>query len=188
MDHEEFKRRLSRLGLSQVEFAKLVDVTPRAVNTWAIGDRSVPGPAAAYLNLFEQAPPALRAIELARAKETSMNLREGMFLLQFTGMKDWGAGVLILENGIIYGADIGRVLYDGTYEFDASAGLIRGNIHVRIPPGTTTVQGTKFPYEIAFDVPVSFPRDADDYAFQIKTPIGPVNARIQFLRRIPNAA
>lgn len=115
-------------------------------------------------------------------------MREGMYLLKFAGTRDWGAGVLILDNGLVYGADVGGASYDGTYKYDTQIAKIRTKIKVRIPPGVATVQGTSFPYEVAFDVEVTFPRETEKAQFQINTPIGPVTVEIQFLRRIPEAA
>lgn len=43
-------------GLSQVEFARMVGVTPRAVAMWLAGQRKVPGPVKAYLRLFGAVP------------------------------------------------------------------------------------------------------------------------------------
>lgn len=59
----------SDLGLSQVDFARLIEVTPRAVSLWMVGERAVPGPVKAYARLLLTAPLSARQIELARLIE-----------------------------------------------------------------------------------------------------------------------
>ena len=45
MNSGELKLILAEFDLSQSDFSKLVDVTPRAVTLWISGTRAVPGPA-----------------------------------------------------------------------------------------------------------------------------------------------
>lgn len=52
----EFRSALTRLNYRQCDLARLLDVTPRAVNMWARGDRKVPGPVVAWLRLVESLP------------------------------------------------------------------------------------------------------------------------------------
>lgn len=49
MNGGELRDRLDCLKLTQVEFARLLGVTPRAVNMWVTGKRKVPSTATAYL-------------------------------------------------------------------------------------------------------------------------------------------
>jgi len=55
---------LADLALSQVDFARLIEVTPRAVNLWLSGKRAVPGPVKGYLRLFSTMPEKLRKFEM----------------------------------------------------------------------------------------------------------------------------
>jgi DNA-binding transcriptional regulator YiaG len=57
MNAAELRSILSALGLSQVDLARLILISPRAVNLWATGERVVPGPVAAYLRLILSLPP-----------------------------------------------------------------------------------------------------------------------------------
>lgn len=44
MEAEEFQDALDRLGISQVEAARRLRVSDRAVRFWVAGDRKIPGP------------------------------------------------------------------------------------------------------------------------------------------------
>jgi DNA-binding transcriptional regulator YiaG len=57
MNAAELRSILSALGLSQVDLARLILISTRAVNLWATGERVVPGPVAAYLRLILSLPP-----------------------------------------------------------------------------------------------------------------------------------
>lgn len=64
----EFRTLLFKLNLQQTEFSRLVSVTPRAVNLWALGHRPVPGPVQAYINLLYSLPQRLKDAELAKLR------------------------------------------------------------------------------------------------------------------------
>jgi hypothetical protein len=40
---------------------------------------------------------------------------EGIYSITFRGRADWSMGMLILQGGMITGADVGGALYDGRY-------------------------------------------------------------------------
>jgi DNA-binding transcriptional regulator YiaG len=52
MTGDEMRKLLDDHHISQARFARMVSVTPRAVNMWIQGERKVSGPAAAYLKLY----------------------------------------------------------------------------------------------------------------------------------------
>ncbi len=113
-------------------------------------------------------------------------LKEGMYGIAFTGTHDSGKGTLILENGIVFGADEAGGRYDGNYAYNRVTGMIESKIKVTIPPGVETVQGIPpQPFEFAFNVEAQFPRGTDETIIQVKTDAGPVNVRIRFLRALP---
>ena len=64
MTAAELRAAVGKLDLSQAQLARLLDVTPRAINTWLSGTRPVPGPVAAYLRLFASTPLAVRLAEV----------------------------------------------------------------------------------------------------------------------------
>lgn len=59
---------LQRHNLSQVEFARLMDVTTRAVLNWTSGRAEVPGPVRGYLRLLNAADDVALGSELLRLK------------------------------------------------------------------------------------------------------------------------
>jgi hypothetical protein len=60
MTPDEYKRILSRLGLSQVRAGQWLGYHPRTSQAWAIGEQAIPRPVAMLLRLmirFELKPP-----------------------------------------------------------------------------------------------------------------------------------
>lgn len=72
----ELSEALVGIGLSQVQFARLLTVTPRAVQLWISDQRHVPGPVGAYLRLFRTLPPERRQEELARVSQLVASIGE----------------------------------------------------------------------------------------------------------------
>lgn len=68
MTARQIRKSLKDLGLSQIVFARLMGVTPRAVNLWATGKRHIPGPVIAYLRIFPQLSASRWAKEVMGAK------------------------------------------------------------------------------------------------------------------------
>jgi transcriptional regulator with XRE-family HTH domain len=68
MTAAEFRKALKRLGLTQSEAARRLYVTFSAVNRWATGKRSIPGPVIAALESWERERRVLEALA-ARAGE-----------------------------------------------------------------------------------------------------------------------
>ena len=63
MTPDQFTEMLNRLHLSQVQLARQIKATPRAVNYWAAGSRKIPGSVEAYLRVLDQSPKSLRDLE-----------------------------------------------------------------------------------------------------------------------------
>ncbi len=63
MTHAEYRSALDRLGLSQVEAARLLHVDERTSRRWALGERDVPAPVALLLRLCEAEPRVLRLLQ-----------------------------------------------------------------------------------------------------------------------------
>jgi hypothetical protein len=183
MDAIRFRSALTGLGLSQVDFARLVHVTARAVNMWATDNREIPGPAIAYLELLESLPKPLIALELARLKEAPMH--EGMYQLGFQGAKSVGTGIVVLQAGYIFGSE-GGTLYDGTYGPSLTKpDLLDVKLKITVPPGVWLVQGVPpQPMTYSFEV-VATVRARGQTQLDVATPYGPVRAVVQFLRDLP---
>ena len=187
----ELKEILYKLGINQSDFARLLGVTPRAVALWVTDERSVPGPAESYLRLFEVLPPNLRQAELARLKQKGKNpMRDGIFRITFQSPKGGaGLGMLVFENGRVYGSDSEGVRYDGGYIHHEETGLADVNLKITFPPNVQAVFGVCNPYEWAFDVSTSIDTRKDKGALKVKTSIGEhIDADYVFLRSLPDAA
>lgn len=63
MTGDEFKGALSRLGMSQERFARLVGAAPRTGQKWALGETRVPGSVVLLLTLLDRRPELLAVVE-----------------------------------------------------------------------------------------------------------------------------
>jgi transcriptional regulator with XRE-family HTH domain len=188
MNNEQLKEKIKAYGLQQSEFANMLDVTPRSVNMWVNGERAIPGPVEAYLRLFESSPSHIRENERLLARKGKVKMKNAFYGIQFLGTneEELGAGTILLQEGRLFGVDFGKVKYDGNYNYDNASNLIHAKIKVTIPPGTNVVLpiGPQ-PVEIAFEVEVTFPKDALDYKTFVVTQLGEVKTCINHLRDIP---
>lgn len=185
---DDLKTVLTELGITQADFARLIGVTARAVTLWISGDRPIPGPVDGYLRLFRLLPPNLRQIELSRLKQKGTSMRDGMFGISFQGRQGAGMGMLIFDNGRVYGTDTEGVRYDGEYIFDETTGLADVKVKITFPPNVKAVFGISNPYEWAFDVTTTFDPKQNAGALAVKTSLGqPVSAKYIFLRNLPEA-
>jgi DNA-binding XRE family transcriptional regulator len=189
MTPDELKQLLETLNLTQANFARLIGVTPRAVNLWMMEDRAMPGPAIAYARLLESLPMNLRQVELGRLTERGTGMRDGMFSIKFQGQIGSGMGMMIFDGGLVYGTDTEGACYDGEYIFNDSTKLVDAIVKVTMPPNVQAVFGTVNNYEWAFHVTTSFDPKKDSGSLQVKTSIGPsLAATYKFLRSLPVAA
>ena len=189
MDANGLRQVLGEIGIGQADLARLIGVTTRAVALWIAGERPVPGPVEGYLRLLGQASPSVRQSELNRLKGRISGMRDGVFGIRFRGNFGAGTGVLIFENGRVFGADEARVKYDGHYTFDEATGLANATIKVTYPPNVMAVQGISNPYEWSIDVTASFDPRRDAGTVPVRTSLGkPLNAEYFFLRGLPEAA
>jgi hypothetical protein len=112
-----------------------------------------------------------------------------MFGITFQGQDGQGMGVLIFDNGKVYGTDVAAVRYDGDYLFDEGSGLVEAKIKVTFPPMVRAVQGIVNPYEWSIFVETKFDPRQDSGALALKTSLGqPLTAQYVFLRSLPEAA
>ncbi len=183
MNNETFRQLLDSVGLTQVQFALLTTSSTRVVNMWATGERHIPGPVAAYLNLLSALPAALRVKEIARlTQEPDMS---GMFKFDFEGAAGTGLGVLVLTQGKVFGSD-GAVQYDGTYEPSSTKdGYVDARVKMTVPPGTELVQGVPAqPMQYSFEVQAQFAARGTTTT-RILTPFGEVEVTMSFIRDLP---
>ncbi len=110
---------------------------------------------------------------------------EGIYQITFRGAADWGMGLLIIKDGTITGADVGGVLYDGTYsEKDDTVAM---TMSLTVPAGATLVQGTP---PRTTEQKVDFTASLSKAAVESKQPIllnlppGPVYVILNRLRKL----
>jgi len=189
MNAVDLRAILEELEISQADFSRLIGVTPRAVALWVADERAIPGPVEGYLRLLRLLPPNLRQMELNRLKQKGTGMRDGMFGISFQGQQGYGMGVIILDNGRVYGTDVGGVRYDGEYLFDEPSRLANVKVKITFPPNVQSVFGISNPYEWAFDLTTSFDPRQNSGPLSLKTSIGKsINAQFVFLRSLPEAA
>jgi len=189
MNGSDLKAILADLEISQADFARLIGVSARAVTLWVGDERAIPGSTDGYLRLLRLLPPNLRQVELSRLKQKGTGMRDGMFGITFQGQQGAGMGVLVFDNGRVYGTDTQGVRYDGEYLFDEVSGLADVKVKITFPPNVQAVFGISNPYEWAFDVTTSFNPKENSGPIAVKTSLGkPINAQYVFLRNLPEAA
>ena len=189
MDGNELRAVLTELGITQADFARLVGVTPRAITLWVSNERAISGPAEVYLRLLLLLPANLRQVELSRLKEKGGGMRDGIFGIRFQGQQGVGVGVLIFDNGRVYGTDTEGVRYDGEYLYNEISGLAEVKLKITFPPNVVSIFGISNPYEWSFDVTTSVNPKVDSGPVAVKSSLGrPINAEYKFLRTLPEAA
>src|SRR6266478_4313578 len=188
MTGDDLRTILTELGITQADFARLIGVTPRAVTLWMAEERSIPGPAEAYVRLLRLLPPNLRQVELNRLKQKGTAMRDGMFGITFQGQQGAGMGLLVFDNGRVYGTDTQGVRYDGGYIFNELTDLTNVTVKITFPPNVKSVIGISNPYEWSFEGTTAFNPKLNSGNLVVQTSIGhPVNAQYVFLRSLPDA-
>jgi hypothetical protein len=187
MEQNQLRKTITALGLSPQVVAALLNVTPRAVSLWLNGDRSVPGPVEAYLNLFARLNPESQKAEIARVSLETRPMQDGMYIIEFAGPDGAGAGTLTLENGRVYGFDESRCTYDGTYTYDPTLGVVKVNVEVKMLAGVKSVLGYVQPFDWTLKVSTSFGQDLSK-PIVVNTDLGAITAKITFVRSLPVAA
>lgn len=189
MDKNQLRYTLEQLALPQNAFAELLGVTPRAVSLWLTGERAVPNPAISYLRLFSLLTPNLRQVELSILMNEDKKMREGMYGITFESNDGVGEGMLIFENGQIYGADSGAVKYDGVYTYDPNSEIADATLKITFPPNVESVFGLSNPYEWSFDLSAQFNPNANSGTIAVRTSLGVnIAAKFVYLRALPMAA
>ena len=184
----ELRNAIADLKLSQVDLACLVGVTPRAVNTWLSASRSIPGPVTAYVNLLLKLPLGIQQIELSRLKKKDITMKDGMYLIEFSGNDGAGGGCLVFDTGQIFGVDTENVKYDGSYEFNQLDGMIDVTLQITVPPNVALVQGFASPISTSFCAKTKLDPSVSSGRVHVTTELGKVSASFKFLRELPKAA
>jgi hypothetical protein len=108
---------------------------------------------------------------------------DGIYSIIFRGRADWGTGMMILQRGVITGADAQGGLYDGSYvELGTD---LQVDFTITVPPGVTLVQGTPARAEqYTISARTTLPTKALDTGEPVlmELPPGPVNVIFRRLR------
>lgn len=108
---------------------------------------------------------------------------DGFYAGYMTAVGGSGVALFVLREGTLVGADMGGVQFDGNYVL-GQHGDYSGSVVVKVPAGVTVIQGVTAPpsglsYEVALRLPENF---VNEPFFEITTPLGKVNARLQKIR------
>ncbi|UXR90898.1 hypothetical protein [Agrobacterium tumefaciens] len=185
MNKNELKNAMSDLGLSPALLAKLLDVTPRAVSLWLNGDRAIPGPAEAYLKLFASLSSEQQASEINEAKQEKVAMKDGMYAIEYEGSNGQGMGVLIFDNGKVFGSDVGFGKYDGAYTMNVNSKRADIRLRVEMPAGSASIFGPPQPFSWNIEVTTSIDPAKDTDVINVHTDVGQARAKYTFMRSLP---
>jgi hypothetical protein len=113
---------------------------------------------------------------------------DGIYAVYITGQSGNGLILMMMRNGKMTGVDPMGVMFDGDYSPIGSGEEWQATVTVKAPPGVTTVQGVSTgPSGITYKVSYVFPKNFEQQKFlEITTQLGPVNAKFQKLRSLPD--
>ena len=108
---------------------------------------------------------------------------DGFYAGYMTAAGGSGVALFVLRQGVLVGADMGAVQFDGNYSLQDD-GSYAGTVTVKVPPGVTVIQGvTAPPPGLSYEVPLKLSSTfTTDPYFEVITPLGKVNAKLQKLR------
>jgi hypothetical protein len=113
---------------------------------------------------------------------------EGFFQIAFTGTAGSGFGMLVLQKGVVVGADVAGASYDGSYTENELTGQLDFEITMNAPAGVTPVQ-TGIPLTSPISLPIKASLLRDDIGTEkptlVHTPLGPVNVLFKKIRDFP---
>ncbi|NEJ23189.1 hypothetical protein GR247_23850 [Rhizobium leguminosarum] len=189
MNGSDLREALGSFGLSQVEFARLLDVSVGGVAQWLSGVRPVPGPVEAYVQLFLRLPPSIQELELQLLRRGNATMN-GMYVIQFEGTGGSGVGTLTFKDGLIYGFDEGGGVYDGKYVPSATPGMVSVMVSVKMPAGQpSVVGGVVQPFDWTLNVATEMAVGSREGRLSVSTNLGQgLVANYRRMRELPIAA
>ena len=110
----------------------------------------------------------------------------GFYSITFGGSGGSGVGVVVLQNGVITGADGGGNIYDGRYEPDAQSGALRFHVDVTIPAHMPMVLGeAPHPEPWTFSMNGTLPANfANGLPITIQTQFAPLSVSFKLIRKL----
>ena len=113
-------------------------------------------------------------------------MREGFYRVDYVGVAGLGFAIIVLDTGIVVGADVTGGVYDGTFEWNEQTQLLDIAASGWVPEGVQLVQGTVAPAGgLNFNIQCSFPREPDNVVVPATTDFGPVKVCVRYLRAFP---
>ncbi|MCB1504183.1 MAG: helix-turn-helix domain-containing protein [Hyphomicrobiaceae bacterium] len=193
MTNVNLRDALERLGLKQVELARLLDVSARTVSLWATGEGSLPGPVAAYLRVLGLLPADLLAAELRRVNGRSKMIDEGLYNVEYRSSffcdesGACGSALAVLRNGKILGSDRWGGVFSGSYEFDPVKETNSVHLRLHVPPEGELVTGfAAGPKGAIIEIAGQFERAAPVSQTVADIAGEPVEVTMTFLGALPN--
>jgi hypothetical protein len=115
-----------------------------------------------------------------------LKMAKQLYAAYFTGAAGVNMGLFLIGDGLIVGVDLGGLKYDGTLVM-APDGSLHGAVSFVLSPGQRLITGAAAQGTEEFAISVELPPNfASGAIVKIDTPAGPVNARFEYLRDIPN--
>ena len=184
------KNTLQRLGLKQIELARLIDVSPRTVSLWATGDAPLPGPVAAYLRLLSNLSTKERAAELARINGRQKMFDEGLYALRYTHAEkdqhETGSALAVLRSGKILGSDRWGGVFSGSYEFEPATETNTMHVRLSVPPDGELITGHQAgPEGATIDIVGTFVRATPLSTATVDVAGNPVDIELTYLGPLP---
>jgi hypothetical protein len=189
MSSKELREKITAWKLSQVEFARWLQVSAGAVAQWLAETRSIPGPVSAFVKLFENLPPSLQERELSQLKKGNTEM-DGMYLVEFGGSAGTGGASLTFKDGLVYGFDLGGGVYDGRYRPSERPGMTIVELAVKMPAGLRSViRGIIQPFDWTVLANAEIPNNVERASVKVSTNMGEdLVAQFTRMRGLPMAA
>ena len=113
---------------------------------------------------------------------------DGIYSVYMAGQAGVSQALLLIKDGILVGADVGGLKYDGEIEAKPDGTGFSCSVVYVIPAGASLITTANSPTEamqipLKFELPIDFAQGAP---IRIETPLGPVNARFEKLRSLDN--
>lgn len=187
MSPTDLRSALEALALPQSDFAKLANVTPRAVSLWLSGERKVPGPLIAYVQLLLSLPAGQRDAEYTRLGLGAATLKAGMYRFVYAVAPGYrGEATLVFDNGRIFGTDLGKSRYDGTYAANPKSGLVDLYVRIELRAGEKSAVGPAQPFDWILEARGELPARSETGEVTFTANVGgPIAASYEYLRPLP---
>jgi hypothetical protein len=108
-----------------------------------------------------------------------------IYAAYFTGATGQSMGMFFIGDGVLVGADVRGLKFDGT--LSESSGSLEGVVKFTVPAGAHLITGLNAadaPQEISTNIKLPPNFDDGETVVRIDTPGGPINARFERLREI----